>query len=369
MDLHEIGGFYWDKFLKDQGIQPGQLQRPKIAPSSVQGVNALAKHLYAAGGPAQQSRMIKDKRRTLDRAVLYSYQGAFVKKYIQDYVPLMDNEKDQPPARALINPNKVKQDYDDKVISIGWEYNFEPGTVFEWCQTGTYWLIYLQDLTELAYFRGDIRRCSYIIRWLNDDGEERYTYAAIRGPIETRIESIQKNGISLDVPNYSLNMLIPKNKDTLQWCKRYNKFLLSDGENTVCWRIEATDTYSMQGIIEFTAVEYYINQDKDDVEKELVDGKVPSGKLLHPDESDKEIKGEGFIQPKQVYNYVFVGSMENGSWKIDEKIPVVYKCSKNDKGQPQIRIKWNNTFSGQFDLIFTNGESSISKTIVVESLF
>lgn len=369
MDLHEIGGFYWDKYLKDQNIKPEQLSRPKIMPSTVQGVNALAKHLYAAGGPAQQSRMIQDKRKSLDRAVLYSYQGAFVKKYNPDYVPLMDNEKNDKPARALINPNKVKQDYDDKIISIGFEYNYEPGTVFEWCQTGTYWLIYLQDLTELAYFRGDIRRCSYIIRWLNENNEERYTYAAIRGPVETRIESIQKNGISLDVPNYSLNMLIPKNKDTLQWCKRYNKFLLSDGENTVCWRIEAVDTYSMQGVIEFTAVEYYINQDKDDVEKELVDGKVPSGKLLRPDESNIDIKGEAFIQPKQVYNYVFVGSIENGDWKIDEKIPVIYKCSENDKGQPQIRIKWNNTFSGQFDLIFTNGEESISKTIVVESLF
>jgi len=41
--------------------------------NSIPGINALSKYLYAAGGPAQQSRMIKDKRRTLDRAVLYSY--------------------------------------------------------------------------------------------------------------------------------------------------------------------------------------------------------------------------------------------------------------------------------------------------------
>mgnify|MGYP007119926101 FL=1 len=27
-------------------------------------------------------------------------------------------------VRALINPNKLKQDYDDKIISIGFEYNF-----------------------------------------------------------------------------------------------------------------------------------------------------------------------------------------------------------------------------------------------------
>jgi len=61
-------------------------------------------------------------------------------------------------------------------------------------------------------------------------------------------------------------MMIPKNKDTLAWCKRYAKFLLSDGLNTVTWRIEAVDAYSMPDIIQFNAVEYYINKDTDDVE-------------------------------------------------------------------------------------------------------
>jgi hypothetical protein len=96
--------------------------------------------------------MIRDKRRSLDRAVWHSYQGAQV---------VDTSASDQTPARALINPNKLKADYDDKIISIGYEYGFKPGTVFEWLGTKTYWLIYLQDLTELAYFRGDIRKCSY----------------------------------------------------------------------------------------------------------------------------------------------------------------------------------------------------------------
>jgi hypothetical protein len=60
--------------------------------------------------------MIRSKRRTLDKAVLYSYQGAFVKK-----IDSFDNEE---PVRALINPNKLKQDYDDKIISVGFEYGF-----------------------------------------------------------------------------------------------------------------------------------------------------------------------------------------------------------------------------------------------------
>jgi hypothetical protein len=50
---------------------------------------------------------------------------------------------DSKPVRALINPNKLKQDYDDKIISIGFEYGFKCGDVFEWVGTKTHWLIYL----------------------------------------------------------------------------------------------------------------------------------------------------------------------------------------------------------------------------------
>jgi hypothetical protein len=76
--------------------------------------------------------MIKDKRKTLDKAILYSYQGARIKKLDSDTID-----------SALINPNQVKQDYDDKIISIGYEYDYKPGTIFDWVNTNTKWLIYL----------------------------------------------------------------------------------------------------------------------------------------------------------------------------------------------------------------------------------
>jgi hypothetical protein len=50
--------------------------------------------------------MIRDKRRSLDKALLYSYQGAFVKK-VQGIEETL-SEFNQPPVRALINPDKVK---------------------------------------------------------------------------------------------------------------------------------------------------------------------------------------------------------------------------------------------------------------------
>jgi hypothetical protein len=81
-------------------------------------------------------------------------------------------------------------DYDDKILSIGFESNFKPGDIFEWCNTGTHWIIRLQDLQELAYFRGDIRRCDYTIAWEDSKGKVQRTYAAIRGPVETKINYI-----------------------------------------------------------------------------------------------------------------------------------------------------------------------------------
>ena len=330
--------------------------KPDYNGQSIAGINALAKYLYAAGGPAQQSRMITDKRKTLDRVIKYSYQGAFVQRI---------GEKTKP-APALINPNKLKQDYDDKILSIGFEYDFQPGDIFEWCQTGTYWLIYLQDLTELAYFRGDIRKCSYQIVWIDEQNEEHKTYAAIRGPVETKINYIQKHTISLDEPNYSLNILMPLTDESLNYFKRYNKFYLQNDDKKVCWRVEAVDWISTPGILEITAVEYYANKSEDDIENGLVGALI--AKKIDPNEGDltQIISGETFIKPKKEYSYICNKIIPDGKWSFDKNYPIeIVNITRNAKGKSVITIKWNSSYTGQFELSF----GQFKKTIVVESLF
>ena len=311
--------------------------------TSVPNTRIMANRIGFHGGNPQQDRMIKDKRRSLDKALLYSYQGANVQALESETV-----------ARALINPNKLKQDYDDKIISIGFEYNFQPGTIFEWKNTNTKWLVYLQDLTELAYFRGDIRKCSYEIEL--EDGSK--TYAAIRGPVETKIDYIQKHGISVDNPNHSLNILLPKNESTLKYFKRYNKFYLKE-DTSICWRVEATDTISMPGIIEINAVEYYINEFEDDQEAGIVGGLIE--KVEDPNPAIGEIQGETFIKPKREYTYTC--SASGFEWSYDSKLPIQMEVLEGET--PTVKIKWASSYSGQFDLYY--GE--FKKTIVVESLF
>lgn len=362
--------------LKLMNQRMGGTDLPKYKPDTVEGANDMAKRLEAKGGFPQQNRMIRDKRRSLDKATLYSYQAALVKKFIPDYEPTMEGVREQPPVRALINPNKLKQDYDDKIISVGFEHGFSTGDVFEWCNTGTYWLIYLQDLTELAYFRGDIRKCSYEISWLDDEGQEKKTYIAMRGPVETKIDYIQKHGISVDNPNYSLNILIPKNKDTLKQFKRYKKFYLQDlveGEDQVCWRVEAVDTMSTPGIIEISAVEYYANEHEDDIEAGLVGALIT--KPIDPNEgteSEFVIVGETFIKPKKEYVY-YIESALYGQWYVsNNKLPIQKEIFEDEQGRTAIKIKWMTTYSGQFDLWYGDSDGPLldyKKTIVVESLF
>ena len=316
--------------------------------NKLSGLVSMQTRLDNRGGSFQQDRMIADKRRTLDKVVNYSYQGATVKR-----VGAIET------ARALINPNQLKQDYDDKILSIGFEHGYQIGDVFEWVNTGTKWLIYLQETTELAYFRGNVRKCSYEISWRDDDGKIHTTYAAVKGPEQEGIQSIQRAGASIDIPNYTLNLLLPNHDHVREYFQRYSKFYLkgtSKNEASVCWRVEAVNAYSNPGILEIFAHEYYANVMEDDLEKGIVGGLIVNDPTV---EVVSAIEGETFIKPKKTYTYTYSGN-ESAGWLFDTSLPIETEI----KGTT-ITIKWLNTYSGQFVLQY----GSAQKTIVVESLF
>ena len=257
------------------------------------------------GGELQQDRMIRDKQRTLERAVQYSYQGAKIQ--------LVNSEEIVP---ALMNPNKLLADYDEKTVSVEYDHGFKTGEVFRWINPSnkngdTYWLIYLQDLTELAYFRADVRRCSYQINWIDNNGEMKSTYVAIKGPKEQQISSIAKSQFIMDIPNYTITILAPKNIDTINYFKRYAKFYLQglvENDTPICWQVEAVDSITLPGVLEIHAQEYYANDDEDNIKDGIVGGLIKP--ILEPEqiiEENKEIVGDNFIKPKFVYTFEYVG--------------------------------------------------------------
>lgn len=324
----------------------------------------MRKRLEWQGGIHQEDRMIKDKWRTLQRALLYSYQACTV-QMVQPHDIVLTGETDPinegmnlpfPHVRALINPDKVKQDYDDKIISIDYKHEYGPGDVFEWKKTDTYWIIYTQEITEDAYFRGEIRRCRYKIKFKDEDGNWRSTWAAIRGPVETQINSIQKNQNRIDEPNLSLNILMPRNKYTLSAFDRYSEFLF-EGR---CWRVEAPDSISMTNVLELSAEEYYINTETDDVEHEM-----KNGLIIEPVITDSGIHGESFIKP--LIGEFYSVDESGGKWEIFEDNAPAHLCYQTDTRK--VKLTWDKTTSGQLTLIWTKGNTELTKLIVVESLY
>ena len=60
------------------------------------------------------------------------------------------------------------------------------------------------------------------------------------------------------------------------------------------------------------------------------------------------------------YTFTYKGNLV-GEWSVDKDYPIEMK----QEGKT-VRLRWLNTYSGQFDLIYGG---SYKKTIVVESLF
>ena len=315
----------------------------------------MRKRLEYEGGIQQEQRMIKDKYKTFKKSLLYSYQGCDV-QLVQPYTSCIDTTIEHPSRRALINPDKLKQDYDDKILSIDYGANFGPGDVFYWKGTDSYWLIYLQTLTEDAYFRGEIRRCKYQIKFKDKEGNYCSTWAAIRGPVETQLNFMSKNNVAIDRPNFSLHILLPMNEKTLYAFDRYSEFLL-EGK---CWRVEAVDTISTKNVIEINAEEYFVNKDTDDTLNGVVDGLVVEPINPTP---ETEILGETFIKPRIAE--IYTAPMAGGTWKVLEDYPVCITTIDDTK----VEVTWRKSVSGQFTLQWSKDDITETKVIVVESLF
>ena len=112
--------------------------------------------------------------------------------------------------------------------------------------------------------------------------------------------------------------------------------------------------------MEVTAIEYYANETEDDVEAGIVGALIEEVK--DPNEGSLEIIGETFIKVKNEYQFKFDGTLAS-EWKVDKKYPVI--LTTDPKDPRNITVKWDSSFSGQFDLYY----GDYKKTIIVESLF
>jgi hypothetical protein len=161
--------------------------------------------------------MIEDKERSLNNALLYSYQSA---------TAVLDGKE----FRCLINPNKISMEADDKMLSMPFEdiclnkekpdgvitsRGKEPtgiacGKVIEWKENGTHWIVYSQYLQEVAYFRGLMRQCE--AEPIEINGQQFWFY--LKGPSETGIEWQKTKNFIFNELNYNIEIYISNNEMT-----------------------------------------------------------------------------------------------------------------------------------------------------------
>ena len=277
----------------------------------------LNKRLKYQGGN-QEQRFINDKLRGLKRALLYSYQAATA--------TLSDGKE----FRCLINPDKNKPAYDNKILSIPYKdiclnaprvgktsegeinIDIKPGDVFTWKETNTHWLVYLEYIEEDAYFRSEIRRCDQEVKI-----EDNSYWVYIRGPVETSIEWNQKAGIEWNTLNYSLVMYITADKITNNYFERFKTIKILDPRynKEKTWQVVGVDPYYGDGIIQVFLDEYFENSIADAVAAE---NSAETGKENPVDETAAYIDGPTEVQ-QYSKAYYEIHNAEEGHWYLKWK--------------------------------------------------
>ena len=300
-----------------------------------------------ANNDRQHDRMVQDKLRSFHRALLYSYQAAWIKK----------DSKEANWCRALMNPDKVKFDYDEKILSVDFKNDFHPGDTFEWPRySDIHWIILKQELTEVAYFRANVRRCQMLEAVDPTTGKNIKLWGAIRGPVETKINTIQKAGIVADVPNMSLQIYLPNTDANLVLFERYCRFKFAGRT----WMVQAPDAISTPGVLEITALEDY-NCEHDELIVEVTDPNPPV------EVEEPQIIGDTFIKPLQSMQYTANVTVPEYSWSVQlssDKKKVADVLTWNQK-DGILTVQWTAMVSGEFEIHY----GPLVKTVVVESLF
>ena len=322
------------------------------------GYNNLKKRLDYRGGARVEDRMVADKLWSMKSAI---HGGA----YQQATVLLQENQTDNLFTRkfkALINPDKLKNDYDQKIISIPYkdiqlnapkqptttkgqvEVGLKPGDVFYWEETDSYWIVYSHYKEELAYFRGDIRECEETVQI----GEHIY-HIYFKDSDETTIPWKQKGGISANDINYSAIMYITQNDETLAYLHRFAKLKI----NGVPWEVAAVDRHGGKGIIEVALIEDYSNTIQD--EQENINKQEEQLKEQQKQEVIEQalpyIDGPDVVYPFDTASYTIKNVDTEGTWILNTKKAKVLNIDSTS-----ITIEITTSKSGNFNLQYIVGD-------------
>ena len=307
------------------------------------------------GYDSADDRNVKGKYKSFESALQNSYQA--------EWITLDKGTENERRWRCLINPSRLTEQFDKKVISIDFDSGVKEGTVFYWDRTDRYWMINLQQHTEEAYFRGIITRAEYQI---DVDGTK--YWAILRGPIETTTEWKGKHNIYWNNLNYSLVLQVAKNSQTVHYFNRHKVIkvqmqfpdvetgeIIEEFHN---WKVVATDKYSSDFLIDIYLDEWNDNA-MEDASRE---GGNPSPDE-EPEQGTPQIEGPGVVYGYDTNIPFSIVNMSDGVWSVDNS--KVAKITSIEGDTCLIEVLTGK--KGEFNLTYQNDTSSIVKQVEIKS--
>lgn len=338
------------------------------------GLNNLKVRLKHRGGARQIDRMIDDKKNSLNKALLYSYQSA---------TAILSDGRE---FRCLINPNKISMELDDKMLSIPFEdiclnkerpdgetttngresIGVKCGDVIEWKENGTHWIIYSQFLQEIAYFRGLMRQCENDPLLIN--GKKYWYY--LKGPDEKSIDWVKSKHLIFNDLNYTLEIYISKTTETIEFFQRFKKCTIHEKP----FEVQAVDNLTTDGLLVVYLKETHSNkweEAPEQISDVPVEPQVPETKSEEAQtfslrrtsiSAPLTITGPAEVYPYDIKTYE-ISYSAGGQWLLSNKRA---KIIKSDDTSVTIEIVTGK--SGSVTLIYRIGDQDLTYNIKILSL-
>ena len=313
------------------------------------------KRRIAYRGGDQKSRMRKDKLNSLLASLEYSYQAETLQR------------EDGRKFKCLINPSKLTENYDWKVLSIPFEAiainsltgrkectDIKCGDVFIWVENKTHWIVYLRHLEEEAYFRAEIRKCEEQIELSN--GKKYWVHW--QGPSKNSLTWNIKEGIAYNDLSNTAVFYITDNEETREHLKRFTIITKSGGN----WEVQVVDR--SQGLLRVTLKETFSNK-YEDLRKENEKQEEIEKIQEEIENNKKEVKilGDRYVKPYSIHTYTIDGAT-GGKWLTSNS-----KATISEIVNDTVTVQITTGRSGNVDLIYRqDNQEDIVYNITIESL-
>ena len=326
-------------------------------------LDTLKERINYNGGPMQEQRMNLDKLRSLKRALWYSYQAQ---------TAVLEDDRE---FRCLINHDKLKEDYDDKIISIPYDdiclnaadldlpveeeqhIGMKVGDTFLWKETNTRWIIIQEILEENAYFRGTIRKAEDEVVI---NGHPYYGYL---GKWSKDALWHTKGLNSWSEMGYEVVLYITKNEETENFFHRFQKVMISNR----LWEVQMVNDITSETMLIIYLRETFTNEFEPVDNNNTIDDNNSQEENNNDENNELNIEpmivGSDTVSPFDNASYI-IENAGNGHWELSNT-----KARIVNETETSIDITIVTAKSGSIEIKYVRDNDILAtKTVVIKSL-